>query len=92
LLKYVQTCKNIIECSNFVYIIPRPSLALLALDLAFIDLDSINSLHNPIFANESRVRTSSIGNDEPGHYRSTYVDKSVGKILWHRFEAKANIK
>jgi len=34
-LEYFQTCKNIIECNNFVYIILQLSLALLALEITF---------------------------------------------------------
>jgi len=57
LLEYFQTCKNIIECNNFVYIILPP------LDIAFIGLDSTNSLRNVRFSRASPVFTS----DESGH-------------------------
>jgi len=82
-------CKNITECNDSVYIILRPLSRAPPLHLAFIGLDSTNSLQNIRF---SRVRISCIGNDEPRHYGGGYVDKPVGKILWHRFEAKADIR
>jgi len=58
--EYFQPCKNIIERNNFVYIIllSRSSVA----EIAFIGLDSTNSLYNNRF---SPVHSSSIGSEKP---------------------------